>query len=118
MAKIEGLDKLLSQLAARVAQAEKDGRASVAAGYSAGYSLRVHEDLEVHHPNGQAKFLEEPTRTEQPALAEIVAREMQAGKSLAEAERAAAEYLLARSQELVPVRTGNLKSSGFVEVQS
>jgi hypothetical protein len=33
-------------------------------GSALGYALRVHEDLNMHHSNGQAKFLEGPVREE------------------------------------------------------
>jgi hypothetical protein len=49
-------------------------------------------------------------------LADIVAAEMKNGATLIEAERKAAERLLAVSQTLVPVDTGNLRDSGFIEV--
>jgi hypothetical protein len=49
-------------------------------------------------------------------LAGIVAAEMKNGATLVEAERKAAERLLAVSQTLVPVDTGNLRDSGFIEV--
>lgn len=41
--------------------AEPSGGASCEYGGAAGsYAIYVHEDLEAHHPVGQAKFLEEP----------------------------------------------------------
>jgi hypothetical protein len=34
------------------------GKAEVEVGYEAYYAIYVHERLELHHPKGQAKFLE------------------------------------------------------------
>lgn len=47
-------------------------------GYSADYALKVHEDLEARHDDGQAKFLEQPAREEAPRMLAIVAAELAA----------------------------------------
>jgi hypothetical protein len=38
------------------------------AGDQVGYAVKVHEDLYAHHPEGQAKFLEDPLRGETPDI--------------------------------------------------
>lgn len=41
--------------------------------YTANYAVFVHEDLRMQHqPGKQAKFLEEPARTKQPQIVEII----------------------------------------------
>lgn len=40
------------------------------------YAIYVHEDMNVYHPNGQAKFLEQPARERRPELREIVREEV------------------------------------------
>lgn len=40
------------------------------------YAVHVHEDLEAHHPVGEAKFLERPLTEAAPYLAERVAMRM------------------------------------------
>lgn len=45
-------------------------------GYTVEYAVYVHERLDVHHPIGQAKFLEEPMQTKQPQMAKLFAKLM------------------------------------------
>ena len=66
----------------------------------------------------QAKFLEKPVREMgRPGgeLAQIVTEQVTHGVPLVKALLVAGEALLRASQEIVPVETGNLKGSGFVE---
>lgn len=50
---------------------------SVEVGYTQHYAIYVHEILGNNHPNGgQAKYLEEPARTEQRKMVEIVEKEV------------------------------------------
>lgn len=51
-----------------------DIRATV--GFNTNYAAAVHERLDVHHENGQAKFLETPMRTEAPKLPPFVEKAM------------------------------------------
>jgi Bacteriophage HK97-gp10, putative tail-component len=45
----------------------------VAGGPAAPYALTVHEDLEAHHPQGEAKFIERPLRESAPSMGERIA---------------------------------------------
>jgi len=45
--------------------------------YGMHYAVYVHENLNVHHDPGQAKFLEEPARYGRQTMADIVKQEMQ-----------------------------------------
>jgi hypothetical protein len=85
--------------------------------YTAPYAAYVHENLEVHHNNGQAKYLEEPARAMGPALGKQAAELMRGGMRLEAACRICMLELLRASQELVPVRNGFLKRSGRVVVE-
>lgn len=84
-------------------------------GYTAPYALRVHEDLEAFHKNGQAKFLEQPMRQYRNDLFRRVADSMKSGMPLRSAVLEALNILLAVSKNLVPVLTGYLRSSGVAK---
>lgn len=82
--------------------------------YSTYYAMYVHENLQVHHPVGQAKFLEEPARRYAPLFARNAAKMLRHKKNLGLAMYDNAKLLLSLSQPLVPVDTGRLKASGRV----
>lgn len=87
-------------------------------GYSAPYATFVHERVDIPHRVGQAKYLETPLRAYMGELGAAVRNAYARGASLADALLAAGRRLLELSQPLVPVRTGYLKGSGFVRVDS
>ena len=143
MAKVEGLTKLVAELRKRAAKVKQDGEPSVLVGYTASYALYVHEAVGMKlqglprspetdkkgnpkpargyywSPLGraQAKFLEEPARTLQPELAQIVRIALLKGKTMAQALLLAGLRLQRESQLLVPVDTGNLKASAFTRLE-
>ena len=90
----------------------KGGRVQV--GYSKNYAIWVHELTHLNHKVGQAKFLEQPMRQYHREILDIVARKVGNHRSLDDALFAAGQFLLSKSQEIVPVDTGALKASGFV----
>jgi hypothetical protein len=51
-------------------------------------------------------------------MGQIVRGILKSGGTILEAETAAAQFLLEMSKPLVPVDTGRLKASGFVEVEA
>lgn len=51
----------------------KDGVVEV--GYGEDYALQVHENLELHHPNGGPKYLERPAREHADELFELIAKD-------------------------------------------
>ena len=110
--RITGVDKLRLQIR-RKGDTPRSYR--VAVGYEAPYAIFVHENLEANHPNGgQAKFLEEPARTERNAMARIIKNvARRKGNTIKDAIQAAADYLLSKSPPLVPVDTGSLYLSGY-----
>jgi hypothetical protein len=66
---------------------------------------------------GQAKFLEAPARSMRDQLATLVRVNVQNGVPLPQAIYLACLALLAASQPLVPVNTGNLRASGFAALE-
>lgn len=159
--RIEGLEKLQSKLKKLAFDAK---RVSVIIGYTAGYAIHVHENLEARHgaawnaayitskmgidkkgnmktaygwtteavargyhlnaagnakrpapknPNQQAKFLEQPARMYAREVGAIVTDAVKRGVSLVKALLLGGLFLQRKSQEIVPVETGNLRASAF-----
>ena len=52
----------------------QNGDLSVEVGYTADYALVVHEDMEAHHENGQAKFLTSTLHDEESRVLNIISR--------------------------------------------
>lgn len=111
-----GAGKVLAKLEALSLAGRK--RSKVTVGYAANYAVYVHEDLARFHPNGQAKYLEQPTRQYAKDMADIVTVTLKNKEKLSTALERAGQYLLMQSQLLVPVLTGNLRDSGYVRVTS
>jgi hypothetical protein len=93
------------------------GAAEGEVGYSQSYARFVHENLEAHHPVGQAKFLEKPARTKRPAMIAIIGKLLKEGKTPKQAVYAALLYLQGQSQALCPVDTGALRNSAYVKMK-
>jgi hypothetical protein len=112
--KVEGVDRLTATLQ-KLAVCVGRGNPQVVVSYNTSYATYVHENLEIHHKTGQAKFLEQPLREHQRELATVVQTALKAGRTLQEAEFQAGAYLLNLSKALVPVDTGRLRDSGEVK---
>jgi hypothetical protein len=115
---IQGLKSLMSKLSLRE-KAAASQNPKVIVGYTASYAVRVHEDLEVHHRNGQAKFLEQPVRqmSNDGTLKGIVDRAVLEGKTMGQALLLAGLRIQRESQLLCPVLTGNLRNSAFTRLE-
>ena len=111
-----GVTKLLRRLKAAQIKASADHGLAVDVGYAAPHAVHVHEDMEAHHEVGQAKYLEYPARLYAEDIQKAVAQEYQKSHDLEKALLTGGRLLLELSQPLVPVDTGELKASGFVEV--
>lgn len=111
-----GLEKVVTKLR-NLVTARRTAKATVAAGYATPYALYVHEDLAINRRSGQPKFLEQPTREEEPKVKEIVYRSMAEGRTLGQALVKAANHIMDVSKKMVPVDTGRLKRSNFVIVE-
>lgn len=92
--------------------------AQVVVGYTAPYAIYVHEDLQAHHTNGQAKFLSEPLEVMRYELGLLVLRRFKETRQLEPGLWEAGRLLLTESRSLVPVDTGFLFDSGFVRVEA
>lgn len=112
MAMITGVN----QLRARFVKERRlvEGETNIEVGYSTPYAIYVHENLRARHVVGQAKFIEAPARVYARTAHLIVAKELMRGKNWLKAMMTLANILYERSQELVPVDTGLLRSTGFV----
>lgn len=115
MARVERLQKLIYALRDRAAKANRE--ASVIVGYTQSYAVYVHEDLEVYHKVGQAKFLEQPFRELAGELKRIVFLAVKRGQTMSNALLLAGLRLQRESQRRVPVDTGALKNSAFTKLE-
>lgn len=112
----EYFKRTIGKLDDEMKRTRKDTPTSFNIEYTAPYAARIHEDLEMHHSNGQAKFLETALRQNEKQIRFIVSNSIKKKKGLRHGIKQAAEFALAKSNELVPVRTGQLKRSGRVVI--
>lgn len=130
--KIQNVKSLLRKLEKLERVAHRQNTGNVIVGYNASYALYVHENVEMkwkgeprHRPHkgsywdpqgrGQAKFLEQPARELRGEMQKIIYQACERGAGLIKALMMAGMFLQRASQKLVPVDTGNLKSSAFTE---
>lgn len=106
------LDKALHELMMKASQPHV-----VQVGYTAEYAIFVHEDLVQYHSNGEAKYLERPLNELGPEIMRIVIKAINNGMSVDEALLLGGLKLQRESQLLVPVATGNLKSSAYTRLE-
>lgn len=128
---VENADSLIVKLTNIMKRTQRDSVKSVVVGYSAHYAIYVHENVEMKlrgkprpknrgvywGPHGEAKFLEKPAREETRNLKAIVSRYAEQGLPVSQALYKAGEYLLRCSQKIVPVDTGYLRASGYVQME-
>jgi hypothetical protein len=114
---VQGLNSLVSKLRNRAARTLKDRNTKVAVGYTAPYTVYVHENLQNNHPVGQAKFLEQPARQMASELAHLIASELRDGKTVGQALLKAGLRLQRAAQKLTPVDTGLLVRSAFTRLE-
>lgn len=111
---VDGERRLLGRL---TTLAERGAGADAVVGYSAPYAVFVHEDLEAHHPVGEARFLSRALRAGAPFRRAFLADALRRGRSLYQAVRDWAYVLKRDSQARCPVNTGALRDSAFVEAR-
>ena len=109
----------VDRVTAALKQATLKGKKTmtVVVGYEMPYAMYVHEDLTKHHPIGQAKYLEQPARQLGQAMRDAVTKALKQKKSLEIGLTNAGNVLLQGSLPLVPVDTGALKNSHFLEIE-
>jgi hypothetical protein len=141
-----GGKELIANFRRRLTQATRNNKISAVVGYTANYAVQVHEapmtlkgKPRAHFgktkkgvafgggtgkgrywdPQGRAqnKFLEQPWRENQEHIRGLVKKTLIQTQNLEAALLVAALFLQRRSQELVPVDTGNLKSSAFTKIE-
>lgn len=112
--KVHGMNALVKKIQGMQTHAKRQAKPKFAVVYTAPYSVYVHEDLEAFHPNGQAKFLEEPTRTRSKEIGRRVVQVYKSTHSLRRAVRAGTNLLKWFSQQLVPKKTWFLHDSAEV----
>lgn len=117
MAELLKFTELRKKLRQLEVDAHKDSEASVIVGYTQQYAIYVHENLEAHHPVGQAKFLEQPARENGHRYAQIAADQLRKKRTMAQSLLVAGLALQADSQRLVPVDTGSLRASAFTRLE-
>lgn len=126
--RVKGVDKVVLALRRLGRESKKDSKGKYTVGYSAPYAIFVHERLDLRHqPGKQAKFLEQPLRTEQRRMAEIVRKTVRSGGTVDAGNALAALYLKKQSQLLCPISgwdpiisplldtSGTLHNSAFVK---
>lgn len=114
--KLDGRDRLIKRFRA---MAEKVGReVRLVVGYSAPYAMRIHEDLEMPHKNGQAKFLEEPLKLLRNDMRIYIRDQLRKEVKLEKVLINVGNKILSVSRKLVPVDTGRLRDSGYVVVET
>lgn len=98
-------------------QKQRETPITFAVVYTAPYAIFVHEDLQIKHANGQAKYLEQPLRENTSKMSAMV-KELMAKqkKTLKQALLIVGNWLLQESRKLVPVDTGTLRDSGVVKI--
>lgn len=97
-------------------QQKRQRKSTFAITYTAPHAAKIHEDMEMPHTNGQAKFLEIPLRLHGKKITRMVKELMKQGKTLRKALLEVAYWLLEESKKLVPVDTGELRDSGKVRI--
>jgi len=111
-----GINVLKKKLKDLAEEAKQSSVASVTVGYTQNYGLSVHENLQAHHPHGEAKFLEKPAREKIAIYAKIVSQAYRKGLTLEQALLLAGLRLQRESQLIVPVDTTALKASAFTSL--
>ncbi len=114
--KLDGRDRLIKRFRT---MAERVGReVRLVVGYSAPYAMRIHEDLEMLHKNGQAKFLEEPLKLLRNDMRIYIRDQLRKEVRLEKVLLDVGKKILGVSKKLVPVDTGKLRASGYVVVET
>jgi hypothetical protein len=115
----KAVERLVAKVKAMENEYRQQSERTVSVGYGSPeclYALFVHEDTTKRHTNGQAKYLEQPGRVYARQIGKVISEAVKAGKQTRIALLLGARFLLARSQELVPVDTGLLKSTGSAQL--
>jgi len=113
-AELLGKESLFAKIKAKLKKYK--GKAAVV-GYSQSYAVKVHDDLEAFHSNGQALYLSQPAKLLRKDIADVITSRLKAGATIEQALLAGGMYLQGESQLLVPVKTGALRASAFTRLE-
>lgn len=113
---VGGVKQTVAAFERRARKTIRDADRRIEVGYSAPYAMRVHEDLQMRHTNGQAKYLSAAIRQGTREVQSVIRRALVGGQSIRQALALGGIRLLQLSRKLVPVRTGRLRDSGFSRV--
>lgn len=97
----------------KLRDAAKDADSVVLVGFSQKYAIYVHENMNAHHPVGQAKFLEQPARELRNELGSIIETTFKQTGSVRKGLLLAGLRLQREAQLLTPVDTSALKASAW-----
>lgn len=128
--KIKGVTELVAKLTRMGNRSRAETKMSVNVGFTAPYALPVHEKVEMKWqglprrsgigvywgPHGKAKFLEDPARDNQAAIAARIAQVTRNTHSVARGLYSGGVLLRQLSLEQVPVEYGVLRDSVYIEV--
>lgn len=117
LCKLDGSGRFIRKVEQLIKKSKKEDDVGVIVGYEAPYAVFVHEDLMAVHINGQAKYLEQPARTQKAAMLRVMRLTKKRTKSTSKALMAGGLLLQKASQVLVPVASGFLKSSAFTQIR-
>ena len=116
---VSGVARVGNSFLDRILRLKRQEFATATVGYRAPYAIYVHENLEAYHkPPTQAKFLSQPFQQLRGRIADMMAEVVRRGGDLLQAVYDAGNLVLTESRRIVPVDTGLLKASGFVEPRS
>lgn len=113
MAEVQRVREVQAVLKKLAAKYSGQPKASVTVGFTQKYAINVHENLEVPHNVGEAKYLEKPARALAPVLKDIILKAVSTGVKLETALLMVGLRLQRDAQLLTPVDTGALKASAF-----
>lgn len=111
-------DRVDMLLKLRKQQMQSQRRGEVRVGYRTRYAIYVHEDLtQRHQPGKEGKYLQKPFRQmiSSKELMLIIGLHVNSGAGLKYGMLKAGEKVRDRSLMIVPVDTGKLRDSVFVE---
>lgn len=130
MAKIEKLEKVISELRSKAAKAMRDNDVSVAVGYTSAVALYVHENRQRHAgqprksgigvywgPHGRPGFLLDVAREMSRELGGIVRTALKRGATLAQSLLMTGLRLQRESQKNTPVEFGHLSATAFTRLE-
>ena len=115
---VKGFDKVQQLIVQHERQLKPDQENIVEVGFTQTYALIVHEDMEMNHEVGQAKYLEQPSRVGKEMIGKVIATTISKGGSIQQGLEAGGRVLEVLAKELTPVDTGALRLSTYVAPES